>query len=111
MFTVQWDFCDNSQFRLIENLGGAVGKFTSKSISSQQKYDSVVSLSSENGTKVSKKLAKDFHIPTKTLTTVLKNRETKQFQTSSLSEYTRKYHTVSGNSIQSIILTLARLWH
>jgi len=60
-----------------------------------EKYDIVFALNNENGTKVAK-LAKDFGIPTMTLTTVSKNID-KIISHLSLSEYTRKHHTVSGN--------------
>jgi len=43
-----------------------------------KKYDIVVSFNSENGTKVAK-IARDFNIPTTTLTTVLKNKDKNNF--------------------------------
>jgi len=74
-----------------------------------KKYDIVVSLKKENGAKLAK-LAKDFDIPTMTLTAVSKNEDT-IICNFFLSAYTRKHDTVSGNTNQITLLTLARLWH
>jgi len=82
---------------LIDNLGGAVRKLTN-----------VVSFHSENGTKVAK-LAKDFDIPTTTLTAAWTNKD-KIISHFFLSEYARKHCTVSGNSNQKTLLSLAGLW-
>jgi len=59
--------------------------------------------------KVSKR-AKDFDIPTTTLTTVSKKKD-KIISHFFLSEYTRKYDTLSSNPNQRTLLTLARLCH
>ena len=60
---------------LIDGLGGIVWKLSNKrsGISFWKKYDIVVSLNSENGTKVPQ-VSRDFDIPRRTLTTVPKNK-------------------------------------
>jgi len=67
------DCCGCSQF---DSFGGAVRKLWNKrsSIPLCQKYDIVALFNSENGTKVAK-LARDFNIPTTTLTTILKDND------------------------------------
>jgi len=70
--------------------------------------EAVVPFNRENGAKVAK-LARDFGIPTTTVTTVSKNKE--NISHFFLSECTRKHDTVSGNPNQRTLLTLAKLWH
>jgi len=69
---------------LINSLCGAVRKLSNKRSSRPipllKKHDIVVSLNSENGSKVAK-LAKDFDTPTTTLTTISKHMKTKKFMT------------------------------
>jgi len=96
---------------LIDSLDGAAGKLSNKRSSNPlwKEYDIIVSLNSENRTKVPK-LAKYFDIPTTTLTTDSKNKD-KIISHFFLSEHTRKHDTVSSNPNQRTLLTLARLCH
>jgi len=73
-----------------------------------KKYDIIVSLNGENGTKVGK-IVKDLDLPTMMLTKVSKNKN-KIISHFFLSEYMLKHDTVCDDPNQRI-LTFARLWH